>query len=269
MARRNEGASPRGAVTEAQRSQRVFCAKTPWAAVRLSATFVGSALKARCGDSRASPPRLRPKSLAAEPLGFLKHTLKHRGNLTRTRRPRLQAARQSFQSRADSTENDTLNAKKENPKSRFAALDSAHFGQRPSRFASDTIPDNQRPANVAHRYGSHAALQPSLGSIEPPVFASSLAIVSPLPSAFVRLRSLSCFLAAFPARNPKSKVPKPVEHCQCGAQREQGEQYIDRRRRAVQWTERFAPKSAPHYELHRNMARLRLPLLAFPCIGQF
>ena len=53
------------------------------------------------------------------------------------------------------------------------------------------------------------------------------------------------FLAEFPARNPKSKVPKPVEHCQCGAQREQGEQYIDRRRRAVQWTERFAPKSAP------------------------
>jgi hypothetical protein len=53
------------------------------------------------------------------------------------------------------------------------------------------------------------------------------------------------FLAEFPARNPKSKVPKPVEHCQCGAQREQGEQYIDRRRRAVQSTERFAPKSAP------------------------
>ena len=31
----------------------------------------------------------------------------------------------------------------------------------------------------------------------------------------------------------------------CGAQREQGEQYIDRRRRAVQWTDRFAPKLAP------------------------
>jgi len=30
------------------------------------------------------------------------------------------------------------------------------------------------------------------------------------------------FLAGFPARNPKSKVPKPVEHCQCGAQRETG-----------------------------------------------
>jgi hypothetical protein len=80
---------PKGAVTEAQRSQRVFCAKTPWAAVLLSATFVGSALKARCGDSRASLPRLRPKSLAAEPLGFLKHTLKHRGNLTRSRKLRV------------------------------------------------------------------------------------------------------------------------------------------------------------------------------------
>ena len=31
----------------------------------------------------------------------------------------------------------------------------------------------------------------------------------------------------------------------CGAQKEQGEQYIDRRRRAVQWTERFAPIPAP------------------------
>jgi len=77
---------PSGAVTEAQRSQRAFCAKTLppslklWrtsrAAVLLAATFVGSALQARCGDSRASPPRLRPKSLAAEPLVFLKHALK-------------------------------------------------------------------------------------------------------------------------------------------------------------------------------------------------
>jgi hypothetical protein len=78
MARRNEGASPSGAVTEAQRSQRAFCGKTLWAAVLLPAIFVGSALKARCGDSRPSPPRLRPKSLAAEPLVFLKHALERR-----------------------------------------------------------------------------------------------------------------------------------------------------------------------------------------------
>ena len=55
-------------------------------------------------------------------------------------------------------------------------------------------------------------------------------------------RLSSGFRPAFPARNPRGKVPQPVEHCQYGAQREQGEQYIDRRRRAVQWTERFAPR---------------------------
>jgi hypothetical protein len=172
----------------------------------------------------------------------------HKGNLTRTRRLRLRAARQSFQARADSTENDTLNAKKENPKARFAALDSAHFGQHPPRFTSDTSPDNQHRTNVACRRGSQLAYNCQLLRFKPRVHASCLAMVNPLPSSFVRLLFL-LFLAEFPARNPRSKVPKPVEHCQCGAQREQGEQYIDRRRRAVQWTERFAPKSAPHYEL--------------------
>jgi hypothetical protein len=42
----------------------------------LAAAVVGSALKARFGDSCASPPRLRPKSLAAEPLLFSKHALR-------------------------------------------------------------------------------------------------------------------------------------------------------------------------------------------------
>jgi integrase len=63
-------------VTEEQRSQRAFRAKTLRAAGLLAAAVVGSALKARCGDSRASPPRLRPKSLAAEPLVFFRHALK-------------------------------------------------------------------------------------------------------------------------------------------------------------------------------------------------
>jgi len=44
----------------------------------LAAAVVGSALKARFGDSRASPPRLRPKSLAAEPLVFSKHALREK-----------------------------------------------------------------------------------------------------------------------------------------------------------------------------------------------
>ena len=73
---------PGGSSTEEQRSQRAFGAKTLWAAVLLAAAVVGSALKARFGDSRASPPRLRPKSLAAEPLAFLKHALRHENGLT-------------------------------------------------------------------------------------------------------------------------------------------------------------------------------------------
>ena len=105
-------------------------------------------------------------------------------------------------------------------------------------------PDNQHRANVACRRGSQLAYNRQLLRFKPRADASCLAMVNPLPSSFVRLLFL-LFLAEFPARNPRSKVPKPVEHCQCGAQREQGEQYIDRRRRAVQWTERFAPKSAP------------------------
>jgi|SRR5665213_582120 len=75
------------------------------------------------------------------------------------------------------------------------------------------------------------------------------------------------FLAEFPARNPKGKVPKPVEHCQCGAQREQGEQYIDRRRRAVQWKERFAPKSDSLQIRLKFGASAPLPLLALRELG--
>ena len=67
----------------------------------------------------------------------------------------------------------------------------------------------------------------------------------------------------------RAKVPRPGEHCQCGAQRGQGEQYIDRHRRAVQWTERFAPKSAPHFHLVSDVARLCLcRRLGFIRLGQ-
>ena len=61
-----------GSVTEEQRSQAAFSAKTRRAAGLLAAAGVGSALTARCGDARASPPWLRPKSLAAGPLSILK-----------------------------------------------------------------------------------------------------------------------------------------------------------------------------------------------------
>ena len=62
-------------LSEEQRSQRAFSAKTLRAAGLLSGAFVGSALTARCGDARTSPPWPRPKSLAAGPRPILKQAL--------------------------------------------------------------------------------------------------------------------------------------------------------------------------------------------------
>jgi len=67
MARRDERAYPQRSVSEEQRSQTAFCAKTLRAAGLLSAACVGSALTARCGDARAEPPWPQSKSLAAGP----------------------------------------------------------------------------------------------------------------------------------------------------------------------------------------------------------
>jgi hypothetical protein len=59
----------------------------------------------------------------------------------------------------------------------------------------------------------------------------------------IRPTVVSLFLAEFPARNPKSKVPRPGEHSQGGGSGRRGHD-LDRRRRAVQWTEHFAPEPA-------------------------
>ena len=64
-----------GAVTEEQRSQPAFSAKTLRAAVLLSAARVGEAVTARCGDAPASPPWPQPKSLAAGPHGIFRQAL--------------------------------------------------------------------------------------------------------------------------------------------------------------------------------------------------
>jgi hypothetical protein len=58
---------PRGSSTEEQRSQPACGAKTLRAAGLLTVACVGSALTARCGDARTSPPCPQPKSLAAAP----------------------------------------------------------------------------------------------------------------------------------------------------------------------------------------------------------
>ena len=75
MASRDERAYPHGSVSEEQRRQTGLAAKTLWAAGLLPVDFVGSALTARFGDARASPPRPQPKSLAAGPLSIFRQAL--------------------------------------------------------------------------------------------------------------------------------------------------------------------------------------------------
>src|SRR6267143_4146653 len=76
MARRDEEAHPQRSVTEEQRSQVAFSAKTLRSADLLPTAGVGSAVTARCVDAPASPPWPPPKSLAAGLHGVFKHALK-------------------------------------------------------------------------------------------------------------------------------------------------------------------------------------------------
>ena len=61
-----------GSVSEEQRRQTGFSAKTLRAAGLLSVARVGPALTARFGDARAGPPWPPPKSLAAGPLSIMR-----------------------------------------------------------------------------------------------------------------------------------------------------------------------------------------------------
>ena len=76
MARRDEGGYPQRSLTEEQRSQPAFSAKTLRAAGLLPVAFVGSVLTARCGDARTSPPWPQSKSLAAAPFPIFSQALK-------------------------------------------------------------------------------------------------------------------------------------------------------------------------------------------------
>ena len=71
-----------GSVTEEQRSQAAFSAKTLRAAVLLAVARVGSPVTARFGDAPASPPWPQPKSLAAGPHAILKQALKPAAHLS-------------------------------------------------------------------------------------------------------------------------------------------------------------------------------------------
>ena len=67
LARREERAYPQWSVSDEQRRQSGFYARTLRAAGLLPVAFVGSALTARVGDARALPPWPQPKSPAAGP----------------------------------------------------------------------------------------------------------------------------------------------------------------------------------------------------------
>jgi len=52
-----------------------LCQKTLWAAGLLPLSFVGAGVTAPCGDAPPSPPRSKPKSLAAAPLSIFRQAL--------------------------------------------------------------------------------------------------------------------------------------------------------------------------------------------------
>ena len=72
-----------GSVTEEQRSQPAFPAKTLRATGLLREAFVGSTVTARCGDAPVSPPRPRTKSLVAGPFLFFRRALRHDDGVSR------------------------------------------------------------------------------------------------------------------------------------------------------------------------------------------
>jgi len=80
MARHDEGGYPQRSLTEEQRSQTAFSAKTLRAAGLLSVACVGSPVTARCGDAPGSPPWPQPKSLAAGPHAIFRQALKAPGS---------------------------------------------------------------------------------------------------------------------------------------------------------------------------------------------
>ncbi len=82
-----------GSVTEEQRSQAAFPAKTLRAMGLLREAFVGSTVTARCGDAPVSPSRPRTKSLVAGPFLILRRALRPTSRGMRGLRERTHAAR--------------------------------------------------------------------------------------------------------------------------------------------------------------------------------
>ncbi len=108
-----------------------------------------------------------------------------------------------------------------------------------------TPPRQPAPGQFSLASCSTNGLQPSFDSIQARAYASSLELVEQLPSPFVRLWLACCSWQYSRREILEAKSPSLSSTVNVERRGQQGEQYIDRRRRVVQWTERFAPKSAP------------------------
>ena len=158
-------------------------------------------------------------------------TLRAQKQLTRTQRPRLKAARRSFQARARLHRERHPKCKKKTP--------------RPgSRQWTAQILTSARHDLLRTRLGQPAPGQCRLASwfrsrLHPALVLIQVRILCVIPwdgqtvAIGIRPPAVSLlFLAVFPARNPKGKVPRPGEHCRGGGSGRRGHD-LDRRRRAV------------------------------------
>ena len=144
-----------------------------------------------------------------------------------------------------------------------------HFDQRPSRFASDTAPDNQRPANVACPSWFTNGLQPSLVLIQSRVYASCLELVEPLPSPFVRLRLGCCSWQDSRREILEAKSPSLSSTVNVERRGKQGEQYMTGADGLYNGRSVSRQNQPPLRSRLRYGASALLPLSAFPGIGQF
>lgn len=142
-------------------------------------------------------------------------TLRAQKQLTRTQRPRLKAARRSFQARARLHRERHPKCKKKTP--------------RPgSRQWTAQILTSARHDLLRTRLGQPAPGQCRLASwftsrLHPALVLIQVRILCVIPwdgqTVAIGIRPPAVpllSLAEFPARNPKSKVPRPGEHCQGG-----------------------------------------------------
>jgi hypothetical protein len=195
--------------------------------------------------------------------------LEHRGNLTRTPRPACNWHAESCAAASDSIENTALNAKTKNQ--RLSSLQSSPPILTSTRCASlRTRPPTTSPGQCSLRSWFKTSLQPLLLPIHPPrVEASCLEIINPLPSAFARLRLVCCSW-----QNSRREI------LSAKSQSLSSTVNVERRGNRASNTLTGADglyngrsvsrqNQPPLRSRLRHSASSPMPLLAFPCIGQF